>query len=64
MICPICEQENMVPIWYGHPTLKEIILARDEKIVLGGPKEKEYSHYCNKCQETFPFIEVPYNSYD
>lgn len=60
MICPICNQQEMVPIWYGHPTLQEIILSRDDKIVLGGPTVKEYTHYCHKCQETYPFIEIPY----
>lgn len=51
----------MVPIWYGYPTIDEIMLAREDKIVLGGPVVKEYTHYCHYCQETYPFIEVPYN---
>lgn len=61
MICPLCDSSNMVPIWYGHPTLDDIILARSNRVVLGGPKEKEYTHYCNDCQETYPLIEIPYN---
>jgi hypothetical protein len=50
----------MVPVWYGHPTLKEIMLSRDDKIALGGPVEKEYSHFCLSCQETYPLIEIAY----
>lgn len=44
----------MVPIWYGTPSIEEIMLAREDKIVLGGPKLKEYTHYCIYCQETYP----------
>jgi hypothetical protein len=50
----------MVPVWYGHPTLKEIMLSRDDKIALGGPVEKEYSHFCLSCQEAYPLIEIAY----
>lgn len=60
MICRLCNSSEMVPIWYGNPTLKEIMLSRDDKIVLGGPVEKEYTHYCLKCQETHPLIEIAY----
>lgn len=52
----------MVPIWYGHPTIDEIMLAREDKIVLGGPVVKEYTHYCHYCQETYPFIETYYEA--
>lgn len=58
MICPICNNENMVPIWYGTPSTDQIMLAREDKIVLGGTSVKEYTHYCNSCQETYPVIEV------
>jgi hypothetical protein len=51
----------MVEIWYGMPTWGEIELAKMERLVLGGPKKKEYTHYCFHCQETHPFIEVPYH---
>lgn len=51
MICPICKQDEMVPIWYGMPSLNEVFLAREDKIVLGGTKEKEYTHFCLFCQE-------------
>lgn len=34
------------------------MLSRDEKLVLGGPAVKKYTHYCNACQETYPMIEV------
>lgn len=61
MICPICNLYEMTPIWYGHPGIDEIMLAREDKLVLGGPMVKEYTHYCYFCQETYPFIEVPYN---
>jgi hypothetical protein len=48
----------MVPIWYGTPGIDEIMLAREDKIVLGGPESKEYTHFCHECQETYPVIEV------
>ena len=63
MICPICNAYEMVPIWYGHPTIDEIMLAREDKIVLGGPVVKEYTHYCFYCQETYPVIEVPVSDF-
>jgi hypothetical protein len=47
----------MVPIWYGDPTVAEIFLAQEDKIVLGGPMEKEYTHFCHYCQETYPTTE-------
>jgi hypothetical protein len=50
----------MVPIWYGYPTLDDVILSRANKIVLGGPKQKDYTHYCNSCQETYPAPESSY----
>ena len=53
----------MVEIWYGHPTWAEIELARMDRLVLGGPKVKEYTHYCHKCQETYPEIEVEFHDY-
>lgn len=59
MICPICNQAAMSPIWYGKPTIDEIMLAREDKIVLGGPTVKEYTHYCHECQETYPMIQSP-----
>jgi hypothetical protein len=51
MICPICTQHGLVPIWYGMPTSNEIFLAREDKLVLGGPKEKEAEYFCLYCQE-------------
>jgi hypothetical protein len=54
MICPLCSQAMMVPIWYGHPGIDEIMLSREDKIVLGGPEVKEYTHFCHECQETYP----------
>jgi hypothetical protein len=57
MICTICNLGNLVPIWYGYPTPTELRLAVEEKIVLGGMKEKEYTHYCNYCQDTYPMSE-------
>lgn len=63
MICPICNEYMMAPIWYGQPTIDEIMLAREDKIVLGGPTEKEYTHYCHYCQETYPVIEVPFEGF-
>lgn len=62
MICPLCNIATMTPIWYGHPTIDEIMLAREDKLVLGGPVTKEYTHYCHLCQETYPTIEIPYES--
>lgn len=44
----------MVPIWYGVPGLDEIMLSRQDRLVLGGPVEKEYTHYCHECQTTYP----------
>ena len=61
MICPICNEYKMVAIWYGHPGIDEIMLAREDKLVLGGPVIKEYNHYCHYCQETYPFIETSYD---
>jgi hypothetical protein len=58
MICPLCNEETMLPIWYGKPGIDEIMLARDDKMILGGPTEKEYTHFCYSCQETYPVIEV------
>lgn len=63
MNCLTCN-EPMVEIWYGHPTWAEIELSKMERLVLGGPKQKEYTHYCYKCQETYPTIEIPYISYE
>jgi hypothetical protein len=60
MNCLTCN-EPMVEIWYGRPTWAEIELSRMERLVLGGPKVKEY--YCFACQETYPTIEVPYFDY-
>jgi len=60
MICPLCSQAMMVPIWYGVPGIDEIMLSREDKLVLGGTKEKPYTHYCHQCQETYPVIEVAY----
>ena len=61
MICPICTQATMAPIWYGNPTIDEIMLAREDKIVLGGPYQKEFTHFCHDCQETYPFAEAASN---
>lgn len=47
----------MVPIIYGYPTEELIEQARIDKIVLGGTKIKEYTHFCNFCQETYPASE-------
>jgi len=44
----------MLPIWYGKPGIDEIMLARDDEIVLGGPVAKPFTHFCPSCQETFP----------
>lgn len=51
MVCPICNKYEVVPIWYGNPTVSEIFLAREDKIVLGGPIEQEYNYFCLYCQE-------------
>jgi hypothetical protein len=48
----------MVPIWYGTPGIDELMLSRQDKIVLGGAIEKEYTHFCHECQETYPVIQV------
>ena len=58
MICPLCNQAMMVPIWYGIPSIDEIMLAREDKIVLGGNVKKEYTHFCHECQETYPVIQA------
>lgn len=60
MNCPLCNSLEMVPIWYGYPTMDDIALSRANKVVLGGPNVKEYTHYCLSCQETYPLIEIPY----
>ncbi len=60
MICTICNEYEMVPIWYGKPGIDEIMLAREDKLVLGGPVVKEYTHYCYYCQETYPFSEASF----
>ena len=44
----------MVPVWYGEPGLEEIILSREDKLVLGGPIVKDYTHFCHYCQMTYP----------
>lgn len=49
----------MVPIVYGYPTPELIEMAREDQIVLGGPGDKGYTHYCHECQETYPFIQIP-----
>jgi putative AlgH/UPF0301 family transcriptional regulator len=54
MICSICNQAEMVPIWYGVPEQTEIMMAQFDQIVLGGPVEKEYTHFCHQCQVTYP----------
>ena len=57
MICPICSQALMVPIIYGNPTSDLVEQARMDKVVLGGTTIKEYTHFCNYCQETYPLPE-------
>lgn len=47
----------MTPIWYGYPGQQEIMLAQFDQIVLGGPVEKEYTHFCHLCQDTYPLSE-------
>ncbi len=58
MICPNCNLNELVPIWYGQPGIDEIMLAREDNLVLGGPVEKEYTHYCHFCQQTYPNVET------
>jgi hypothetical protein len=52
----------MAPIIYGYPTPDLINLSKLDQVVLGGTTIKEYTHYCHKCQETYPFIEVEYEA--
>jgi hypothetical protein len=54
MICNECNQEDMVEIWYGVPSIVEIMLAREDKVVLGGVYAKPFTHFCNACQNTYP----------
>ena len=54
MICSTCNQAEMVPIWYGLPGQTEVMMAQFDQIVLGGPVEKEYTHFCHQCQITYP----------
>ena len=44
----------MVPIIYGYPTEDLIEEARMDRIVLGGTKVKDYTHFCHNCQEVYP----------
>lgn len=60
MNCNVCTTP-MVEIWYGYPTWDKIELSKMEKLVLGGPKKKPYTHYCFTCQETYPFIEISFS---
>jgi hypothetical protein len=53
----MCNDTEMIPIWYGMPEKEYIILARHDKVVLGGTRKKPYTHFCNKCQETYPLAE-------
>jgi hypothetical protein len=46
----------MVPVVYGNPTPELIEMAREDQIALGGPVEKNYTHFCHECQEAYPFI--------
>lgn len=60
MICSICNQFFMVPIVYGYPTPEMIAASKKDEIVLGGPKIKEYTHYCFNCdieQTVLPDLE-------
>jgi len=57
MICPMCSQATLAEIWYGVPTEEMIELARVDQIVLGGPRLKEYTHFCHYCQDTYPSSE-------
>ena len=54
MICPKCNQAEMVPIIYGYPTSLMIDEARLDRLVLGGTQMKDYTHFCHYCQETYP----------
>ncbi len=54
MICSQCNYDTLIPIWYGTPTVTEILLAQADQIVLGGPVEKPYTHFCGFCQVTYP----------
>lgn len=56
MLCSLCSRD-LVPIWYGYPSLREILLAQQDKLVLGGPDEKVYTSFCVNCQVTYPFDE-------
>jgi hypothetical protein len=47
----------MSPIIYGYPTEAMIDEARLDRVVLGGPTIKEFTHFCHYCQETFPLPE-------
>ena len=60
MTCPLCNETEMVPIIYGYPTPDLINLAKLDQVVLGGTTIREYTHYCHKCQETYPLIDIPY----
>jgi hypothetical protein len=53
-MCPNCQNQKLVPIWYGKPTSQELLLAIREEIALGGAIFKNYSHYCYSCHSTFP----------
>jgi len=44
----------MVPIIYGQPTPELIEDAQMDRVVLGGPNIKEYTHFCHLCQDTYP----------
>jgi hypothetical protein len=57
MICPNCNQAQLVPIIYGYPTADLIEQSKLDKIVLGGTMFKEYTHYCHECQDTYPSSE-------
>lgn len=57
MICPYCNLYEMTPIWYGQPGIDEIMLAREDKLVLGGLYFRGCTHYCHYCQETYPLKE-------
>lgn len=57
MICNNCNEYEMIPIWYGHPSIDEIMLAREDKLVLGGPDVKVFTHFCHYCQITYPILE-------
>jgi hypothetical protein len=51
MICYICNEYEAVPIWYGQPKPFEITMSREDKLVLGGPIEKDSTHFCLYCNE-------------